>query len=333
MPLLFVLMALTCLPLRGARHDGDAEEPSYVMLAVSGGLQDGFPDHVKLDYHAGQDDQVASIFIGRALVRGTKAYLDVMQEGWRQYTKEPDQPLVNSNVIISGCAEHANEYWVYAVDSRQVLIVLNNEPRFLSVTPDTGLVDLTSPRTEAAVRELARHEIRQQNKTDMAAVALPMVVSTWYNIDSYVPSPAIAILDDGTTNTQVTSFEGSLALWAGVNDADRTCGDGDGGAPADAELCLKAQARYWRGIRQAIRKAEANREQIIRANAGRKGPPFACQSKARLGVGPDTARINYPFTTSQLIQLFEKQWYKFDTVTGTLTSLGDGGRDVSLDEL
>lgn len=64
----------------------------YVFIGVSGGLQDGFPDHVKLDYHSGQDDEVRAVFVGRALVRGTKAYLDVMQEGWRQYTLEPGQP-------------------------------------------------------------------------------------------------------------------------------------------------------------------------------------------------------------------------------------------------
>ena len=56
------------------------------MVGVSGGLQDGFPEHARLDYRSGQSDEVKAIFVGRALVRGYKAFLDVMQPGWRQYT-------------------------------------------------------------------------------------------------------------------------------------------------------------------------------------------------------------------------------------------------------
>jgi hypothetical protein len=58
----------------------------YIVVGVSGGLQDGFPEHTRLDYHAGKLDEVQAIFLGRALVRGYKAYLDVMQPTWRQYT-------------------------------------------------------------------------------------------------------------------------------------------------------------------------------------------------------------------------------------------------------
>jgi hypothetical protein len=52
----------------------------YYVIGVSGGLQDGFPERSKMDYKNSK-----AIFLGRALVRGYKAYLDVMQEGWRQY--------------------------------------------------------------------------------------------------------------------------------------------------------------------------------------------------------------------------------------------------------
>jgi hypothetical protein len=90
-------------------------------------------------------------------VRGTKAYLDVMEPGWRQYSPEPEQPLINSVNIVSGCHEHANQYWVYLIDSRQALAVLSNEPRFLSITPDTALVDLEAAETDEAVRVLCRH--------------------------------------------------------------------------------------------------------------------------------------------------------------------------------
>ena len=33
--------------------------------------------------------------------------------------EEPGHPLVNPVVVASGCAEHANVYAIYAVDSRQ----------------------------------------------------------------------------------------------------------------------------------------------------------------------------------------------------------------------
>jgi hypothetical protein len=69
-----------------ANHATDSADQEYLLISVSGGLQDGFPDHYKLDYLAGQPYESKAIFLGRGLVRGYKAYLDVMQPGWRQYT-------------------------------------------------------------------------------------------------------------------------------------------------------------------------------------------------------------------------------------------------------
>jgi hypothetical protein len=67
--------------------------PEYIVVGVSGGLQDGLPEHFRLDYHAGERDEVQAIFLRRALVRGYKAYLDVMQPTWRQYTaRKPRMP-------------------------------------------------------------------------------------------------------------------------------------------------------------------------------------------------------------------------------------------------
>ena len=63
----------------------------YIVVGVSGGLQDGFPEHTRLDYHSDKLDEVQVIFLGRALVRGYKAYLDVMQPTWRQYTVSHDR--------------------------------------------------------------------------------------------------------------------------------------------------------------------------------------------------------------------------------------------------
>lgn len=244
--------------------------------------------------------------------------------------------------MISGCAEHANEYSVYAVDSRQLLAVLNNEPRFLSITPDTGLVDLQNPRTDGAVRALALHEIDRQEKKDFDFVALPIVVSTWYNAASYVPSPPIATLSGNDSDNddiviQVTNFHESLALWAGVNDKDRTCRSkssiGDDNKDENKDMdCKEAQGRYWNGIRKAVREAEANRDGILQQASG-AGPPFECKKKARLGTGPDTARINYPFGGTELVHLFLELGYELDVAAGTLRALPTDDGDNTNDEL
>ena len=269
----------------------------YFIVGVSGGLQDGFPERFKMDYHHGLEDEVKAIFVGTALVRGYKAFLDVMQPGWRQYVEEPGQPYINSNVFASGCYEHANEYWVYFIDSRQVMAVLNNEPRFLSITPDTGQVDLTADETSPAVKDLFRTIIDAQGKTDKSSVAIPLVTAVWFQPESHIPSPPIIIKEDGT---EITNFPDSLALWANVSDADRTamqsCQE-DQTCPADAR---HAEQRYWDGIRAAIRKAEQSRPVKVTY-----GPPFQCKTRVQFGVGKDTARINSPFTTEQIASLLQ----------------------------
>lgn len=95
----------------------------------------GFPEHFRMDYNSGQQDEVQAVFVGRALVRGYRSYLDVMEDGWRQYTpskrnrggredSDDHGPLINCNVIPTGCYNHANEYWIYLVDTRQFQTIL-----------------------------------------------------------------------------------------------------------------------------------------------------------------------------------------------------------------
>jgi hypothetical protein len=62
----------------------------YMMIGVSGGLQDGFPERNKMDYKChdpinNTTFMIPAIFIGKSLVRGYKAFLDVMEPGYRQY--------------------------------------------------------------------------------------------------------------------------------------------------------------------------------------------------------------------------------------------------------
>jgi hypothetical protein len=62
----------------------------YMIVGVSGGLQDGFPERDKMDYKYydpvnNTTTIIPALFIGKALIRGYKAFLDVMEPGYRQY--------------------------------------------------------------------------------------------------------------------------------------------------------------------------------------------------------------------------------------------------------
>ena len=199
---------------------------------------------------------------------------------------EPNQPLVNSNVFASGCYEHANEYWFYMIDERQVLYVLNHEPRFLSITPDTGLIDLhmipSTGRTASVLppsliesyqtvhtfieQYLQQLQVQNPDRTiDTRYVAVPLVTAVYYNPSSHVPSPILHHLRDGT---EITNYPDSLAQWANVNSSDRTAlYDSGCTTPTPANTCTKdvkeaallAEQRFWYGIRIAIRQAELQR--------------------------------------------------------------------------
>jgi hypothetical protein len=352
----FVLLFAIVLSSRH-HHKAEGGAVQYRAIAVSGGLQEGFPDHAKMDYYPSNEENddgsgvVKAVFVGRALVRGCKAYLDVMEPGWRQYTPEPTQPLINSVVMVTGCYEHANQYWVYLVDARQFLAILSHEPRFLAVTPDTGLVDLDSNETDDAVRHWATHEILRHElvgddeeqeaepsstsvgSMDRSVVALPMVVAVHYHT-SFVPSPPVRIHSDGT---RVTNFPESLALWAGVNDTDRTANlpapeasattttppaatcesSALAGTESREKLQLREQ-RYWDGIRSAIRRAEAHRPS--EADWAKHGPPYHCRKATRLGTSANQLRINYPFTPDQLRAIFASGGYRFESALGRVSA-------------
>ena len=76
----------------GSAHD---EEQTFALIGVSGTLQDGFELRNRLDYSACAEETRASCddddettipakFVGKALVRGYKAYLDIKPKGWRE---------------------------------------------------------------------------------------------------------------------------------------------------------------------------------------------------------------------------------------------------------
>jgi hypothetical protein len=241
---------------------------------------------------------------------------------------EPGQPYINSNVFATGCHEHANEYWIYLIDARQAMSVLLNEPRFLSITPDTGLLDLTVADTAhyQTVNDFMLQEIRQQNKTDTTQIAVPLVTAVWFQGESHVPSPPVSVLADGTA---VTNFPESLALWAAVNDSDRTAVS-DAGCSDDDDICLQAahqaDKRYWDGIRAAVRLAEQNRPSEL------TGPfPYQCKQKTRFGASKDTARINHPFSTADITKALAAIGYTVDFEAGEIIPIGS--KDTATEEL
>ena len=62
---------------------------SYVLLAVSGTLEEGFELRSNMDYHPVDEDdgsssqRVNATFLGKALVRGYKSFLDIKNPTWR----------------------------------------------------------------------------------------------------------------------------------------------------------------------------------------------------------------------------------------------------------
>ncbi|KAG7347627.1 hypothetical protein IV203_016332 [Nitzschia inconspicua] len=287
----------------------------YVMVGVSGGLQEGFPEHDRMDYHSGLDDEVPAVFLGRALVRGYKSYLDVMQPTHRQYSTEPELSLINPNVIATGCYHHANEYWIYLVDTRQFATILLNEPRFLSIAADLGLVDLQAEETGPLVKFIAQHEIRKQKKSDLDYIAFPIVTGAWYNPSSHVPAPVLYTKEDGT---QVTNFPQSLATWAGVIDGTE-CSARTDDECFDFLAAGEASKFFFDSINKAIRHAEVHRPSLAQAMAD--GPPFSCEKKARFGVSKETARINYPFTPQEFRSMLQNGGYEIDFQASQVTKV------------
>jgi hypothetical protein len=191
----------------------------FVLVAVSGTLQEGFPLRPNLDF-VSPAERVNAVFVGNALIRGLKAHLDIKDEGSREFkpASEGRNP-VNPAMVATGDRNDANIYAVYLVDRRQAVKALLNEPRFLSMTPDLAMVDLhaeeTSPRTRAIILQAIQEDPKAQSK-EYATILT--VVSTWRSCH-FVPSPVLYTKSDGT---RVTDFPNSLARFAGVTDQLRS---------------------------------------------------------------------------------------------------------------
>lgn len=228
---------------RGADPSG-ADDINHVntafnIVAVSGTLEEGFPLRPNLDYQPGTPNQVLSTFLGRAMIRGLRANLDIKSPGWREFKPESEgMNPVNPGMVATGNWNDANIYSVYLIDQRQAVKALLNEPRFLSMTPDLAMVDLAAEETTNGVKSIIQQGVEETSlelpKNEQYATLLT-VVSTWKSCH-FIPSPILYTKEDGT---RVTDFPNSLAAFAGVTD----------------QLRLDDPAAYNAAVQTAIRQA------------------------------------------------------------------------------
>ena len=80
------MRAISGIPLK------DRQE--YLLVGVSGGLQDRFPEQPKRNYNHGLENESKAIYyVGKRLVKGNKAFLDAMPSWWKQYVNKRHHPL------------------------------------------------------------------------------------------------------------------------------------------------------------------------------------------------------------------------------------------------
>jgi hypothetical protein len=211
------LLAKRRLAAHPSDFTGPCDSTDFVMVAVSGTLEEGFPLRPNLNY-VSPTERVDAVFLGRALIRGLRAHLDMKDPASREYKAPPELNPVNPALVPTGNDLDANISSIYLVDRRQAARALLNEPRFLSMTPDLAKVDVLAPETDESVRALIMQAIIDTpGITNMTQATFLQVISTW-NSCHFLPSPVLFTKPDGT---RVTDFPNSLAAFAGTSDAQR----------------------------------------------------------------------------------------------------------------
>ncbi|CAE8621602.1 unnamed protein product, partial [Polarella glacialis] len=240
-----------------------ASEARFIIVAVSGTLQDGFPLRKNLDYTDPCSGAVAeATFLGWALCRGVKAYFDVKDPSCREYVPAAEGAArVNPAMVATGCWEHANVYAVYLAHEKAALKALLHEPRYLSMSPDMAQMDLTAEETSDDLKKLFKAAISEHGKTESERVALLTVVSVFKG-PSFVENPVLYTKADGT---QVTNFHDGLAKLAGTSNAER------------------GTAAYSEAVEACLRRLEAEH-----ASTG-----------AKMFVGKDALQMNASFTLEE----------------------------------
>eukprot|EP00956_Cyclotella_meneghiniana_P031311 scaffold81874_cov50-Cyclotella_meneghiniana.AAC.2 len=256
----------------------------YVIIAVSGTIQDGFELRKNIDYvdENTKDDNgssiiIKAIFIGWAMVRGVKMYLDVKDEVTSREYDVNVPHRVNPALVLTGDAKDANRYAVYAVDERACLEALLGEPRMLTMTPDSVRIDLNDPLTSPEVAAITRTMMKEEedscntnNNIYQTGQCTVLAVVACYKLKSFIPAPPYVIRNDGT---RVTSFQQSLSLFAGLNDTTTTSDSSDG--PSND---VPGTVRWNEAVASALEK-----ERVRIATGGKKDdnsdPPGALSPK------------------------------------------------------
>jgi hypothetical protein len=289
-------------------------EIHYVLLAVSGTLEEGFELRENLDYrpHANSNvGRVNATFLGKALVRGYKSFLDIKNPTWREYKAEENRlKTVNPAVVPTGCDEHANRYAIYAVDARQALNALAGEPRFLSIAPDMGLVDLTASEefTWPEIKKLSlaysqRLALSGIEHPDLDRIAFLTVTSTWFK-STFVEN---GILYNDSEDS-ITDYPESTGIWSkGIlneHGPHESYPEGCGSSPkggqvagvdsaGDYNICIDTAIR----LQEAAYSVDEDGNQIgpfesLEACPMNRNCLFECRIKARYGTAPNTVRFN-----------------------------------------
>lgn len=198
-------------------YTGRCGETKFVIVAVSGTLEEGFALRPNLDFLTEVNEgnpPVLAIFLGKALVRGVKAYLDIKDANSREFVAAPGQNPINPGLVATGNDNDANISSIYLVDRRQAARALLREPRYLSMVPDLGKVDIDAEETSPDLRKLLLQAIEEDTTIlppkNRDHVTFLQVISTWKSCH-FVPSPILYTKSNGL---RVTDFPNSLAKFA-----------------------------------------------------------------------------------------------------------------------
>ena len=215
---------------------------------------------------------------------------------------------MNPAVVPTGCNEHANRYAIYAVDSRQAIIALAEEPRFLSIAPDMGLVDLkaSDDLTFPDIKKLSSTFSRTIMKNpDLDRIAFMTVTSTWIK-STFIANGIIRNDIDGI----LTDFPESVSIWSrnilNKNGTHELYLEGCGSNPKGGQVPnVTTSLDYNKCIDVAIRLQELkftldehgdlaykHDSNEFSCAGGNSRKCFNCQSPARYGTDKNVARFN-----------------------------------------
>jgi hypothetical protein len=220
-------------------YAGECGGTKFAIVAVSGTLEEGFPLRPNLDFTTEVNEgnpPVLAIFLGRALVRGVKAFLDLKDSMSREFKPAGMLNPINPALVASGNNNDANISSIYLIDRRQALRALLNEPRYLSMVPDLAKVDIHAPETDQTVRQLILQAIEETplaEPKNFTTATFLQVISTWKSCH-FVESPLI--MPPKADGTRVTDFPNSLAIWAGTTDAQRIVDPAGYNAAVEAKI-------------------------------------------------------------------------------------------------